>query len=77
MSGQNLAIANVILKDVYGDINDQINNATPALDGIKSSARNITQVGGLGVITLVLVQEQKTKTFQRLATSSTSMVRLD
>ena len=49
MSGQNLAIANVILKDVYGDINDQINNATPALDGIKSSARNITQVGGLGV----------------------------
>ena len=47
--GQNLAIANVILKDVYGDINDQINNATPALDGIKSSARNITQVGGLGV----------------------------
>jgi hypothetical protein len=47
--GQNLAIANVILKDVYGDINEQINNATPALDGIKSSARNITQVGGLGV----------------------------
>lgn len=49
MSGQNLAIANVILKDVYGDINEQINNATPALDGIKSTARNITQVGGLGV----------------------------
>ena len=47
--GQNLAIANVILKDVYGDINEQINNATPALDGIKSTARNITQVGGLGV----------------------------
>ena len=47
--GQNLAIANVILKDVYGDINEQINNATPVLDGIKSSARNITQVGGLGV----------------------------
>jgi hypothetical protein len=47
--GQNLAIANVILKDVYGDINDQINNATPVLDGIKSTARNITQVGGLGV----------------------------
>jgi hypothetical protein len=47
--GQNLAIANVILKDVYGDINEQINNATPALDGIKSTARNITQVGGLGI----------------------------
>jgi hypothetical protein len=47
--GQNLAIANVILKDVYGDINEQINNATPVLDGIKSTARNITQVGGLGV----------------------------
>jgi hypothetical protein len=47
--GQNLAIANVILKDVYGDINEQISNATPALDGIKSTARNITQVGGLGV----------------------------
>jgi len=47
--GQNLTIANTILKNVYGDINEQINNATPALDGIKSTARNITQVGGLGI----------------------------
>jgi hypothetical protein len=47
--GSNLTIANTILKTVYGDINEQINNATPALDGIKSSARNITQVGGLGI----------------------------
>lgn len=47
--GQNLTIANAILKNVYGDINEQINNATPALDGIKSTARNITQVGGLGI----------------------------
>lgn len=47
--GNNLTIANTILKNVYGDINDQINNATPALDGIKSSARNITQVGGKGI----------------------------
>lgn len=47
--GNNLTIANTILKNVYGDINEQINNATPALDGIKSSARNITQVGGKGI----------------------------
>jgi len=47
--GSNLTIANTILKNVYGDINAQINNATPALDGIKSTARNITQVGGKGI----------------------------
>jgi hypothetical protein len=47
--GSNLTIANTILKNVYGDINEQINNATPALDGIKSTARNITQVGGKGI----------------------------
>lgn len=48
-SMSNLTIANTILKTVYGDIGEQINNATPALDGIKSTARNISEVGGAGV----------------------------
>jgi len=47
--GSNLTIANTILKNVYGDINEQINNATPALDGIKTTTLNITHVGIKGI----------------------------
>lgn len=50
MAGQNLTLANNILKDVYGDINEQINQKTPALDGIKSTAKNIEKTGGAGIV---------------------------
>lgn len=49
-NGQDLAVANALLKNVYQDgVNEQINNETPALGQIKSSATNITTVGGAGV----------------------------
>lgn len=48
--GQSLAIANSVLKNVYAKgLNEQINSETPALSQIKSSASNLTTVGGLGV----------------------------
>lgn len=48
--GQSLTIANAVLKDVYAPgINEQINSETPALGQIKSTASNLTTVGGLGV----------------------------
>lgn len=49
MPGMNLTLANNVLKDVYGDINEQINQETPALDGIKSTAKNIDKTGGAGI----------------------------
>ena len=48
--GVSLAIGTAILKDIYSDgVNEQINNETPALSNIKSTAKNITNVGGAGV----------------------------
>lgn len=49
MAGQNLTLANAILKDVYGDINEQINNETPGLSNIKSTGKNIDKTGGRGI----------------------------
>jgi hypothetical protein len=49
-NGQDLTVANALLKNVYTNgTNEQINNDTPALGQIKSSAANITTVGGAGV----------------------------
>lgn len=49
-NGQDLTIANALLKNIYSDkINEQINNETPALGQIKSSATGISTVGGAGV----------------------------
>lgn len=48
--GVSLAIGTAILKEIYSDgVNEQINNETPALANIKSTAKNITNVGGAGV----------------------------
>lgn len=48
--GVSLAIGTAILKQIYSDgVNEQINNETPALTNIKSTAKNITNVGGAGV----------------------------
>ena len=48
--GVSLAIGTAILKQIYSDgVNEQINNETPALSNIKSTAKNITNVGGAGV----------------------------
>jgi hypothetical protein len=48
--GVSLAIGTQILKQIYSDgVNEQINNETPALSHIKSTAKNITNVGGAGV----------------------------
>lgn len=48
--GISLAIGTAILKEIYSDgVNEQINNETPALANIKSTAKNITNVGGAGV----------------------------
>lgn len=50
-NGQDLTIANALLKNVYSNgINEQINNETPALGNIKSTATNISTVGGSGVV---------------------------
>lgn len=49
-NGQDLAVANALLKNVYSNgINEQINSETPALGQIKSSGKNISTVGGAGV----------------------------
>jgi len=49
-NGQDLVVANALLKNVYADgTNEQINNETPALGQIKSTAANLTTVGGAGV----------------------------
>ena len=48
--GVSLAIGSAVLKQIYSDgVNEQINNETPALGHIKSTAKNITNVGGAGV----------------------------
>lgn len=48
--GVSLAIGTAILKQIYSDgVNEQINNETPALSNIKSTGKNITNVGGAGV----------------------------
>ena len=48
--GVSLAIGTEILKQIYSDgVNEQINNETPALSHIKSTAKNITNVGGAGI----------------------------
>lgn len=48
--GISLTIGSEILKQIYSDgVNEQINNDTPALGMIKSTAKNITNVGGAGV----------------------------
>lgn len=50
-NGQDLTIANALLKDIYSDgINEQINQETPALTQIKSTASNISTVGGSGIV---------------------------
>lgn len=49
-TGQNLTIANALLKDIYSKgVTEQINSETPALGNIKSTATNISNVGGAGV----------------------------
>lgn len=45
-----MTVAEALLKDIYGDINDQLNEETPALDGIKSTAKNIQKTGGKGIL---------------------------
>jgi hypothetical protein len=48
--GISMAIGSAVLKQIYSDgVNRQINDETPALGGIKSTAKNITNVGGAGV----------------------------
>ena len=48
--GVSLAIGTAVLKQIYSDgVNRQINDETPALGAIKSSSKNITNVGGAGV----------------------------
>lgn len=48
--GVSLAIGSAVLKQIYSDgVNEQINSETPALGHIKSTAKNITNVGGAGV----------------------------
>ena len=48
--GVSLAIGTAALKQIYSDgVNEQINNETIALGNIKSTAKNITNVGGAGV----------------------------
>jgi len=48
--GVSLAIGTAVLKQIYSDgVNDQINNETIALGQIKSTSKNITNVGGAGV----------------------------
>lgn len=48
--GVSLAIGTAVLKQIYSDgVNEQINNETIALGNIKSTAKNITNVGGAGV----------------------------
>lgn len=48
--GVSLSIGTAILKQIYSDgVNEQINNDTVALGHIKSTAKNITNVGGAGV----------------------------
>lgn len=50
MAGQSMAVAEALLKDIYGDINDQINEDTPSLDGIKATSKNIAKTGGNGIV---------------------------
>lgn len=50
MAGQTMTVAEALLKDIYGDINDQLNEETPALDGIKSTSKNISKTGGKGIL---------------------------
>lgn len=49
-NGQDLTIANALLKNIYSSkLNEQINSETPALGMIQSSAAGISTVGGAGV----------------------------
>lgn len=50
MAGQSLSTADVLTKHIYGDINEQINSETPALNSIKSTSKNIVKVGGKGIL---------------------------
>lgn len=50
MAGQTMTVANALLKDIYGDISEQLNNETPGLDGIKSTSKNLAKNGGKGVL---------------------------
>lgn len=45
-----MTVAEALLKDIYGDINDQLNEETPALDGIKATSKNIQKTGGKGIL---------------------------
>ena len=48
--GVSLAIGEAVLKQIYSDgVNEQINSETPGLGTIKSTSKNITNVGGAGV----------------------------
>ena len=48
--GVSLAVGTAVLKQIYSDgVNEQINNETIALGHIKSTSKNITNVGGAGV----------------------------
>ena len=48
--GVSLSIGTAILKQIYSEgVNEQINNETVALGHIKSTSKNITNVGGAGV----------------------------
>lgn len=49
MAGASLALATAVLKDIYGDMNEQINSETPTLDGIKSTSKNLEKGGGNGI----------------------------
>lgn len=50
MAGQTMTVAEALLKDIYGDINDQLNEETPALDGIKATSKNIAKTGGKRIV---------------------------
>jgi len=50
MAGVTMDVADALLKDIYGDINEQINQETPALSAIKSTSKNIEKTGGNGVV---------------------------
>jgi hypothetical protein len=48
--GISMAIGDAILKQIYSEgVNDQINSETPTLTKIKSTGKNITNVGGDGI----------------------------
>lgn len=50
MAGQTMTVAEALLKDIYGDIARQLNDDTPALDGIRATSKNVDKNGGKGIL---------------------------